>query len=441
MKVLSLAWKYHPTVTSGVGVACEGLNNALSKIVDLTAIYPTVSKVRIEEEIVFSGEDLTEDQLQTITKDYVEILENGSFEIAVRLDPYFTSHAYSKENNPQNTALFNRGNISQHFQNKTTNSVRVTEKMIYDDVDVFGENVKDKIFLYNRLVETLAGNIPFNVIHAHDWMTFLAGIHLKDRYHKPLVLHIHSLEYDRVGHKDVAWVYEIERFAMSKADVVIAGSEYTKGIIESIYGLSANKIKVVYNALTPSPIKTSSYSGFKGKFKVLFAGRIDGNKGLEYFIEIARTVLKKSQDVDFIVVGRGKGDVKFDQIKGFDEIAQNFHYLGFVERDELFGLYQTCDVLCMPSISEPFGLTAIEAAHMELPVILSNKTGAAEILIHTPAADFWDIERFARLILSFKKDTKMREKVISLNKKSVNGLSWESSAQLVKQIYFDVLGW
>ena len=227
MKVLSLAWKYHPTVTSGVGVACEGLNNALSTIVDLTAIYPTVSKVRVEEEIVFSGEDLTEEQLQTIIEDYVEILENGSFEIAVRLDPYFTSPASSKENNPQNTALSNRGNISQHIQNKTTNSVRVTEKMIYDDVDVFGENVKDKIFLYNRLVETLAGNIPFNVIHAHDWMTFLAGIHLKDRYHKPLVLHVHSLEYDRVGHKDVAWVYEIERFAMSKADMVIAGSEYT----------------------------------------------------------------------------------------------------------------------------------------------------------------------------------------------------------------------
>lgn len=440
MKVLSLAWKYHPAITSGVGVACEGLNNALSKIVDLTAIYPSVSKIRVEEEIVFSGEDLTEEQLKSITEDYVEITENGDFEIAVRLDPYFTSHVQQTK-------------IAQQIIDKTTEekiyvktqqnekSVRVTEKLIYDDVDVFGENVKDKIYLYNRLVETLAWNIPFDVIHAHDWMTFLAGIYLKDKFHKPLVLHVHSLEYDRVGHKDVAWVYDIERFAMSKADMVIAGSEYTRGIIEGSYGLSTNKVRVVYNALTPSTIKLPSYGGFKGKFKVLFAGRIDGNKGLEYFIEIARSVLKKSKDVDFIVVGRGKRNVIFEKINGIREIENNFHYLGFVERDELFGLYQTCDVLCMPSISEPFGLTAIEAASMGLPVILSSKTGAAEILNRTPTADFWDIERFSKLILAFKKDRKMRDQVIDMNKKSIEDLSWDKSAQRVKNVFYDVLRW
>jgi glycosyltransferase involved in cell wall biosynthesis len=174
---------------------------------------------------------------------------------------------------------------------------------------------------------------------------------------------------------------------------------------------------------------------------VLFAGRIDGNKGLEYFIEIARSVLKKSKDVDFIVVGRGKRNVIFEKINGFREIENNFHYLGFVERDELFGLYQTCDVLCMPSISEPFGLTAIEAASMGLPVILSSKTGAAEILNRTPTADFWDIQRFSKLILAFKKDRKMREQVIALNKKAIEDLSWDKSAQRVKNVFYDVLRW
>lgn len=440
MKVLSLAWKYHPAITSGVGVACEGLNNALSKIVDLTAIYPSVAKVRVEEEIVFSGEDLTEEQLKSITQDYVEITENGNFEIALRLDPYFTSHVQTIKNRKQVVERTTEEKIYKKTQRKIK-SVRVTEKLIYDDVDVFGENVKDKIYLYNRLVETLAWNIPFDVIHAHDWMTFLAGIYLKDKFHKPLVLHVHSLEYDRVGHQDVAWVYDIERFAMSKADMVIAGSEYTRGIIESSYGLSANKVKVVYNALTPSTIKLPSYSGFKGKFKVLFAGRIDGNKGLEYFIDIARAVLKKSKEVDFIVVGRGKRNVIFEKINGFREIEKNFHYLGFVERDELFGLYQTSDVLCMPSISEPFGLTAIEAASMGLPVILSSRTGAAEILSGTPTADFWDIQRFSQLILAFKRDRKMREQVIAVNKKAIEDLSWEKSAQRVKNVFYDVLRW
>ena len=161
--------------------------------------------------------------------------------------------------------------------------------------------------------------------------------------------------------------------------VVIAGSEYTRGIIESNYGLSRHKIKVVYNAVTPSKVAAPDDARFKGNFTVLFAGRIDGNKGIEYFIDIARTVLDKTSDVDFVVVGRGKGEVKFEDIDGFQKISNHFHYLGYVEREALFGLYHNCDVLCMPSISEPFGLTAIEAAQVGLHVILSSKTGAAEI--------------------------------------------------------------
>jgi hypothetical protein len=438
VRVLSLAWKYHPSITSGVGVACEGLNNALSKLVDLTVIYPSVSKIQVNEEIVFTSEDLSEEQKQTIFDEYVETRENGNFELAVRLDPYFVSGGHqSREVMEKVERVREDKTLKKHP--RATKGYKTREKLLYDDVDIFGEYVKDKVFIYNRLVEELSGNIPFDVIHAHDWMTFLAGIHLKDRFHKPLVLHVHSLEYDRVGHKDVAWVYDIERYAMSKADVVVAGSEYTKGIIEGSYGLSGNKIKVVYNALTPAQSTNAKSNGLsKSNFRVLFAGRIDGNKGIEYFAEIARSVLGKSKNVDFIVVGRGKGDVKFDKIDGFLDVRKNFHYLGFVEREELFGLYQACDVLCMPSISEPFGLTAIEAAHMGLPVILSRKTGAAEILKDTPMADFWDIEKFSSYILSIKRNKRLRNEIITNNRLAIDGLSWESSALKIKKIYQDL---
>lgn len=413
MKILSLAWKYHPAITSGVGVACEGLNNALSKIVDLTVIYPSVSKIQVEEEEILSIEDLTEEQIREISEDYIQVLEDGNFEVAVRLDPYFVSKKSQSEKSAKNQKD-RKVSVStiKNKEIKQIKSIKKVEKLLYDDVDVFGEQVKDKIFLFNKLVGELSWNLQFDIIHAHDWMTFLAGIHLKDHFHKPLVLHVHSLEYDRVGHKDVAWVYDIERFAMSKADVVISGSDYTKGIIESNYGLSGNKIKVVYNALTPSEIKSPQYNRFNGNFKVLFAGRIDGNKGIAYFINIAREVLNKSKDVDFVVVGRGKGEVNFEEIDGFAEVKDHFHYLGFVEREELFGLYQSCDVLCMPSISEPFGLTAIEAAHMQLPVILSSKTGATEILKDTLIADFWNIQKFSTYILSLKNNHKLRSRII-----------------------------
>jgi len=440
MKVLSLAWKYHPAITSGVGVACEGLNNALSKLIDLTVIYPKISKIQVKEEVLLSVDDLTDEQFQIIKDEYIKIQKDGSFELAVRLDPYFTSKKTIDNSNEETLKKTRvKNHTLQRKKKKEIKSTKTTEKLLYDDVDIFGENVKDKIFLYNRLVEELTWNIHFDVIHAHDWMTFLAGIQLKDRFQKPLVLHIHSLEYDRVGHKDVAWVYDIERFAMSKADVVIACSEYTKGIIESNYGLSGKKVKVVYNAVTPSKIKKPNFKDSKRDFKILFAGRIDGNKGLEYFIDIARLVLDKTKDVDFIVVGKGREDLDFGNIEHFNEIKDHFHYLGYVEREELFGLYEKCDVLCMPSISEPFGLTAIEAAHAGLPVILSNKTGAAEILKDTLKANFWDIEKFSGHIISLRHKDRLYNRIVNKNKKALAGLSWDSSAVKVKSIYSDLM--
>ena len=429
MKVLSLAWKYHPSITSGVGVACEGLNNALSKIVDLTVIYPKVSSVQIEEEVLLSSEDLSTDQRKQIEEEYVELVEKGEYELAIRLDPYFVSrqriyqnHFHTKVRNIEPTEVKSVKNIRVK---------KIREKVVFDEVDVFGEFVRDKIYVYNRLVEELAINLQFDIIHAHDWMTFSAGIALKDKYNKPLVLHVHSLEYDRVGHKDASWVYDVERFAMSKADKVITTSDYTKGIIESNYGLSQKHIVRIPNAITfPEHIDEETKKP-KNRFRVLFAGRIDGNKGIEYFIDIAKLVLQKNKDVEFIVVGRGRGAVRFNEIDGFSEIKSSFQYLLFVDRDRLFEFYKTCDVLCMPSISEPFGLTAIEAAYMGLPVVLSTKTGASEILKRTPKADFWDINKFAKHILSLKDNSKLKERVIANNKKDISGLSWDVSARKV----------
>jgi glycosyltransferase involved in cell wall biosynthesis len=226
---------------------------------------------------------------------------------------------------------------------------------------------------------------------------------------------------------------------MSKADYVISASNYTKGIIESNYGLSGNHIITVYSAVS-MPESLSEVKAQKEIFKVLFAGRIDGNKGIEYFIEIARKVLKKNKDVRFVVAGRGLGNVKLEEIKGFKDIASKFTYLGFLKRDKLFELFVSCDVLCMPSISEPFGLTAIEAASVGLPVILSNKTGASEVLNRTPMADFWDTDRFADHILSIKENSKLREKIIENNRNDISKLSWESSADQVFQLYNKLLG-
>ncbi len=437
MKVLSLAWKYHPSITSGVGVACEGLNNALSKVVDLTVIYPKASKTKVEKELILSSDDLDETQKVQIEKEYTTLIEDGNIELAVRLDPYFTS-GQSKESRLHNINEKVEALHSTHVKKKTRIK-NIAEKIPFDEVDVFGESVKEKIFLYNRMVEELAANLEFDIIHAHDWMTFLAGIFLKDKYNKPLVLHVHSLEYDRVGHKKTSWVYDIERFAMSKADTVISVSDYTVGLIESIYGLSRKRIQKIYNAITIPDFRIENKIKHNQIFKVLFAGRIYENKGIEYFIEIANHVLKKVKDVEFVVVGRGRGNVKFEEIEGFNKIESYFRYLGFVKRNELFQLYNDCDVLCMPSVSEPFGLTAIEAAYVGLPVVLSPNSGASEILKRTPKASFWNTKMFADHILSIKQKSELRKKIISDNLEDISKLSWETSASKVLEIYKGLL--
>ncbi|MDZ7605264.1 MAG: glycosyltransferase [Cyclobacteriaceae bacterium] len=433
--ILSLAWKYHPAITSGVGVACEGLNNALSTLTHLTVIYPNVSKIQHKREVLLSRDNLTEDQRQSIFDEYKNLKPISSFELPVLLDPYFVSitsgvgqKEVSIEKATEAVALENDQGLVKIDE--------VYDELLFDDVDVFGENVRDKIFVYNRLVEELADGISFDLIHAHDWMTFLAGIKLKERFHKPLILHVHSLEYDRVGHKDVSWVYGVERFAMSKADLVITTSEYTKGIIEDSYGLSGHKIHVVHNAVTP-PVKIQTAELPKNhKFRVLFAGRIDGAKGIEYFLQIAGQAIRRSKEFEFLIAGKGIHDLEFEDIDGYKELKQYVKFLGFVEREQLFGIYNSCDALCMPAISEPFGLTAIEAASVGLPVILSNQGWRhRSFSVKHQKPDFWDISKYVDFLVSLKDDPRYKAKVINNNKAAVEQLSWDKSAARVTELY------
>jgi len=432
--ILSLAWKYHPAITSGVGVACEGLNNALSSHTHLTVIYPNISKIQHKKEVILSKENLTDAQRQLIYDEYKSLAQFSAFELPVLLDPYFVP--VTSDTGKKDISIQKATEAAAAKNEKGLIKIdEVYDELLYDDVDIFGENVRDKIFAYNRLVEELAGGIKFDLIHAHDWMTFLAGIKLKERFHKPLILHVHSLEYDRVGHKDVSWVYGVERYAMSRADLVITASEYTKGIIEESYGLSGHKIHVVHNAVTPPDLTHVTSLPKNHKFRVLFAGRIDGAKGIEYFLQIAGHAIRRSKEFEFIIAGKGLQGLKLENIEGYKELKPYLKFLGFVEREELFGIYQSCDALCMPAISEPFGLTAIEAASVGLPVILSSKTGAAEILFETPKADFWDIAKYADFLISLKDDPKYREKVIRNNKAALSNLSWDKAADKVLELY------
>ena len=438
-KVLMLGWSNVAYFNGGLGVACQGMCKALSKYVDLTLILPKGDPDLITDGIstLDAGIELEtkSDRASVSEKAAVEgeekVHEYQAFahvlEIPIHLDPYFyvtNVQPYEHRERPdyiEEPETHREESVPPQYQR-----------------DILGEEVLEKVIEYARRAQEMARGLDFDIIHAHDWMAFLAGIYIKNECGKPLVLHVHSLDYDRAGPALRSWVFNVERYCMSKADIVIAVSEYTAGIVHSRYGLSSRHVATVYNGIEPSDCVRKP-SGDNRK-TVLFVGRIVGQKGPLYFLDIAASVIRKYSDVRFVMVGTG---VELETIYSspvFQELRDHFELTGFIDRQQLNELYATSDVYCMPSTSEPFGLTALEAAQYGLPVVLSNKAGVGEVLDGALKADFWDIEGMAGHIVDLLTDQVMAERLAAKNFKSLMKLNWDTTARRIMEIYGRILG-
>ncbi len=283
----------------------------------------------------------------------------------------------------------------------------------------------------------MASRINFDIIHAHDWMTFLAGIHLKDKLNKPLVLHVHSLNYDRIGPIYDGWIYQLEREALQKADLIIPVSNYTGRIIREHYGISTGRIVPIHNGIDPvKPFKTEKK--FPEKL-VLFLGRITLQKGPEYFLETAYRVIKKYPDVRFAIAGTGDKLRRLIEEGAYKEISHKLHFTGFIDRDKVYTLLSMSDVFCMPSLSEPFGLTALEAIQFGVPVVITQRSGAAEVLKSALLADFWDTELMANHIVELLKNKKLHAEKVREGKNEIKNLTWESAASKILDEYNKII--
>ncbi len=427
-RVLMLGWDIAPYVNGGLGVACHGMCKALSEKVDITLILPKITNKTKFQNISVVG--ISKEQVKKSIEehgyqDIVDIVETK--EINVNLDPYF--EASQKE-------------ILQHYLKQKIRKGQLLEKIeelpdFLSDTDVFGENVIEKVILYANEVQKLAANIQFDVIHAHDWMTFLAGIYVKNEFRKPLILHVHSLDYDRVGAIGRSWVFNIEKYAFSRADLVIPVSNYTAGIIYSRYGLSSKKVLPVHNGIDEISHKVPKHNN---KIKVvLFVGRMTGQKGPEYFLEIAQKVNEQYKNVKFLMAGAANNFTEFLNQEKFLDIKNKVEILGFVNQDNLYKLYSKSDVLCMPSVSEPFGMAALEAAQFGLPIVITTRSGVSEILTGALKADFWDIDQMADYIIRLFKDKKFYLKVSESNKKDVQQATWFKTAEKILGAYDKVM--
>lgn len=426
-RVLMLGWEFPPIISGGLGIACYGIAKSVSQKADLTLILP-----RTDENFNMPGVELIglgnielEDIFEkTELREFQETVKEKNLEVSI--------YPYPRE---QNRWLIREKKISEQEKIKTRDIHHIHNR--FRDADLYGENVVDKVGYYAEIIVRIAKKLEFDLIHAHDWMTFPAGIRLKEESGKPLVLHIHSLNFDRVGPVNAGWIYELEKNSMLKADLIIPVSNYTSSVIKEHYGVSGNKVYPVHNGIDAIKV-TRTRKNFPDKL-VLFMGRITLQKGPEYFLETAQKVIRKYDKVRFAIAGTGDKLKKMIEEGAYREISRKLHFTGFLDRQKVHKLLSMSDVFCMPSLSEPFGLTALEAVQFGVPVVITSRSGAAEVLSGALTADFWDTDLMAGHIISLLEDQDLYNAKVYLGYRDIKKLTWEASAEKILRGYQKII--
>jgi glycogen synthase len=418
-KVLMLGWEFPPIINGGLGVACHDLSAAMSHIADITMIVPKTSPgYKIKNMNLVGINNLDGDLMDSFPNEN-QPLPFELHEIEADLNPYMAHKESVME-----------GEADQSSDPGQTNKQRWES---FNIESLYGGDVINKVKQYAEITSNLADSMQFDVIHAHDWMTMLAGIKIKQKTGKPLVMHIHSLEVDRSGTETRNWVYHLEKKGMEYADLLLPVSNFTADNIEQYYGISKDKMAVVHNG--SRPVKAfKSKRRFKEK-TVLFVGRLTRQKGPEKFLDIAAKVLEKNPDVRFVMAGVGDYFKSVLEKSSYQSIGNRFHLTGFLNLEKLRYLFSVSDVYCMPSISEPFGLSAVEAAQFGIPCVISKQSGVAEVLSGALKFDYWDVNKAADYILSLLNDNILRKKVIRDASKNLKDITWDNSARRILDAY------
>lgn len=415
MKVFMLGWEFPPMISGGLGTACYGLSKALSqKGTQIMFVLPKShgggSSGCVE---IFS----TEGAIQ------IDKFKNVSFKpIPSMLTPYAacgTSEGCQprKKNHSHPSCRCDLSNRSENY----------------------GGDIYEHVYRYALKAAEIAEVEDFDLIHAHDWMTYPAAIAVAKAKHKPLVVHVHSTEYDRSGENVNQTIYNVERGGMHAANKVIAVSDYTRNIIMRYYGVSPDKIETVYNGVEyDGSIHCNAVKDTSDKI-VLFLGRMTMQKGPEYFIAAAKKVLEVETNVRFVMAGDGDMTHRMIHYAASLGISHKISFVGFLRGAEVEQAYKTADLYVMPSVSEPFGIAPLEALIREVPVLVSKQSGISEILRHGLKVDFWDIHEMANKIIAVLRYRPLRTTLRQNGLEEAKTFCWADSAVKIIQIYKQIL--
>jgi glycogen synthase len=439
MRVFMLGWEFPPFISGGLGTACYGLTKAMSSIgTDIMFVLPRPVSTPFSTHVRLVSPHPGSPLASPDTEFRLDEFEHVTFRtVSAALSPYTTPQEYENSHKARSEKIADDGSDSP---TEAGESVTPAQKVIGGPIaagspyagDMFAE-----IQRYALLAAEIARNETFEVVHAHDWMTFPAGLAVAALKGVPLIVHVHSTEFDRSGAHVDQRIYDIERRGMHGAMKIIAVSYLTKNQVTHQYGIDPGKVEVVYNAIEQNGngFDEEKYSIHKDEKIVLFLGRITMQKGPEYFLAAAKKVLEVMDNVKFVMAGSGDMIRRTIEMAAAMGIGHKVLFTGFLRGGDVEKVFKMADLYVMPSVSEPFGIAPLEAMSHDVPVIISKQSGVSEVLSHALKVDFWDVNEMANKIIAVLKHPPLASTLRQHGSFEVRRLHWVDAARQCVQIY------
>lgn len=416
MKALMFGWEFPPHILGGLGTASYGLTRGMAMQPDMEITF-VIPKPHGDEDQSF---------LKILGACTVPVVwkENAWDHVQRRIGHLMSTDVY-----------FNlRNGIRYDFSRIFTNDLGCI-----DFSGRYPDNLIEEISNYEAVASVIAHQVDFDIIHSHDWLTYPAGVFAKQISGKPLVIHVHATDFDRSRGQVNPTVYGIEKRGMDMADHIMTVSDLTRKIVIEKYHQNPAKVTTVHNAVEPLHDADSFKKTPRNEKVVTFLGRITMQKGPEYFVEAAHVVLQKTKNVRFVMAGSGDMMHAMIDLVARRGIADKFHFTGFLKGRQVHEMLAESDVYIMPSVSEPFGISPLEAMQVGTPSIISKQSGCAEILNHAIKTDYWDIDAMADAIYAIVKNPAMYNSLRDLGRDEVNNIKWYDAGLKVRAIYDNVM--
>ena len=437
MKVFMLGWEFPPHISGGLGTACYGMTKALDEIgVSVCFVLPASVPVDGAPHVKLMGE---QDAAPPHPEVGAEFQHVDVHRVSAVLQPYGNPASYEQaielltdeQKAAMSQPLAGLGQVSTPEEGPGV-AAKIRPQGTHYTGDLMSE-----VQRYASLAVGIARKEEFDVVHAHDWMTFPAGLAVAAATRKPLIVHVHSTEFDRSGENPNLQVYEIERTGMHGADRVVCVSHLTRSLVTSRYGVPPERAEVVYNAVDlPTMNGDLEMTPIRQDEKiVLFLGRLTMQKGPEYFLQAAKKVVEKYTDVRFVMAGSGDMIAQCVRQVADLKLGKFVTFTGFLRGDDVARIFKMADLYVMPSVSEPFGIAPLEALSHNVPVIISKQSGVSEVLTHVLKVDFWDIDDMANKILAVLRHAPLQRTLRQHGAIELRKFSWRDSAVKLRKIY------